>query len=164
MLRLDPDQNLVLDEQDSLILNSTTTTPRTTIEILTESYVNSFLENNRSRRKMSTVVNEQDKMFDSNKLTNLHSISGNSIPILDNELANKKHVDDLLGEGSILRFDQTLQNYLKVSDGDTLYNLEENDKIQTKATPKFRELYTKKPIHQYTKKWTLSFTSKEYKM
>ena len=36
LLRLDPDEKLNLEEQDSLILNSTLTSPKTTIEIPTK--------------------------------------------------------------------------------------------------------------------------------
>ena len=41
MLRLDPDEKLKLDEQDSIIPNSTLTSPKTTKEIPTKSYVDS---------------------------------------------------------------------------------------------------------------------------
>ena len=39
LLRLDPAENLNLDEQDSLILNSTLTSPKTIIEVPTKNYV-----------------------------------------------------------------------------------------------------------------------------
>ena len=37
LLRLDPDQNLYLDEQDSIILRFTLTSPKTIIELPTKS-------------------------------------------------------------------------------------------------------------------------------
>ena len=56
-------------------------------------------------------------------------------PSSDDELSNKKYVDDSIGEGTILRFNQTLQNYLKVSVGNDTYNLTKYDRIQiTDAT------------------------------
>ena len=78
LLRLDPDEKL---EQDSIILNSTLTTPKTILEIPTKIYV--------------------DNKFD---------------------------------DPSILRFNQTLQNYLKVSVGNDTYNLTKYDKIQITDT------------------------------
>ena len=39
LLRLDPDEKLKLDEQDSIFLNSTLTSPKTIIEIPTKNYV-----------------------------------------------------------------------------------------------------------------------------
>ena len=61
------------------------------------------------------MFNDQDNEFDNNKLTNLVSVTVNRGPSSDNELANKKHIDDSIGEGTIVRFYQTLQNYLRVS-------------------------------------------------
>ena len=46
----------------------------------------------------------------------------------------KKHVDDSIGEGTLLRFNQTLQNYLKVSVGNSVYNLTKYNKIQITDT------------------------------
>ena len=54
----------------------------------------------------------------------------NRNPISDNELANKEDVDDSIGDGNVLRFNQTLENYQKVSVGKDTYNLTKNDKIQ----------------------------------
>ena len=55
MLRLDPDEKLDLNNQDSIILNSTLTSPKTIIEIPTKSYIDSLHEENeRSRRDLGT--------------------------------------------------------------------------------------------------------------
>ena len=43
LLRLEPDKKLKLDEQDSIVLNSTLTIPKTIIELLTESYIDRSL-------------------------------------------------------------------------------------------------------------------------
>ena len=75
------------------------------------------------------VKNNQDNNLNNNKLTNLDSIQVNRNPSLDNEVTNKKYVDDSIGEGTLLRFNQTLTNYLKVSVGNNTYNLTKYDKI-----------------------------------
>ena len=85
MLRLDPDEKLNLDEQDSIVLNSTLTSPKTIIELPTKNYVDSLHENSRKRR----VFNDQDTEFDNNNLSNLDSVTVNRNPNLDDELANK---------------------------------------------------------------------------
>ena len=72
---------------------------------------------------MSIVFNDQDKEFDNIKLTNSDSSTVNRDPTTDNEVSNKKYIDIELDENTILRFNQTLQNYLKVSIGDDVYNL-----------------------------------------
>ena len=135
MIRLNPDEKLRLDEQDSIVFNSSSTSPRTIIELPTKSYVDRLHEINRNRRDLSSVFNDQDNEFDNNKLTKLDSITVCRDPSSDNELANKKYVDDSIGEGNVLRFNQTLQNYLKVSVGNDTYNLYKYDKMQiTDAT------------------------------
>ena len=49
-------------------------------------------------------MNDQDHDSNDNKLTFIDSIRIDKIRILDGEAANKKYVDDTLGEGSILRY------------------------------------------------------------
>ena len=80
------------------------------------------------------MFNYQDNEFDINKLTNLDSVTVNRYPNLDNELANKNHIDDEIDKNTVLRFNQTLQNYLKVSVGNDTYNLTNYDKIQITDT------------------------------
>ena len=53
-------------------------------------------------------------------------------------MANKKYIDDELDKNTVLRFNQTLQNYLKVSVGNDIYNLTKYDKIQIIDTTKMR--------------------------
>ena len=130
LLRLDPKGKIHYGKLDSILVNSSITSPRTIIELPTKSYVDSLHEINRDRRNSSSVFNDQDNEFDNNKLNNLHSITVNSDPNLDNELSNKKYVDDSIREGTILRFNQTLENYLKVSVGNDTYNLTNYNKIQ----------------------------------
>ena len=123
LLRLDPNEKLKLDEQNSIILNSTLTSPKTIIELPIKSYADSLHEINRNRRDLSSVFNDQDNEFDNNKLTNLDSITVNRNPSSNNDLANKKYVDDSMGGGNILRYDPTLQTHLKVSVGNDIYKL-----------------------------------------
>ena len=138
MLRLDPDEKLKLDEQDSKILNSNLTSPKAIIELPKKSYVDSLHESSRNRRDLSSVFNDQDNEFDNKKLTNLDSITVNRNPNLDNELANKKYIDDELDKNIVLRFNQTLENYLKVSVGNDTYILTKYDKIQITDTTFFK--------------------------
>ena len=102
LLRLHPDEKLNLDEHDSLLLNSTLTLPNTIIELPTKSYIDSLHESSRNIRDLSSVFNHQNNEFDNNTLTNLDSVTVNRNPSLDNELSNKKYVDDSIGEGTIL--------------------------------------------------------------
>ena len=76
------------------------------------------------------VKNNQDNDLNDKKLTNLDSVTVNRNPTSDNEVSNKKYIDDELDKNTILRFNQTLSNYLKVSVGNDTYNLTKYDKIQ----------------------------------
>ena len=102
-------------------------------EVITKAYVDQFhQETERSRRDLGidfydessdSVKNNQDNDLIDKKLTNIDSVVVNREPASDNELANKKYADDSLTGGNILRFNQTLENYLKVSVGNDTYNL-----------------------------------------
>ena len=108
-------------------------------EVITKAYVDQFhQENERSRRDLGTnfynesnelVRNNQDNNLNDKKLTNIDSITVNRNPTLDNELSNKKYIDDELDKNRIVRFNQTLENYLKVSVGRDIYNLTKYNKI-----------------------------------
>ena len=118
MLRLDCNEEIKLDEQVSVIHLSTLTLSTPITKTPTIAYIDSLSENDRNRRDFSTVFNDQDNEFDSINLTNLDSITlVDRNPGSDNELANKNYVDDTIVEIKINRFNQTLQNYLKVSAG-----------------------------------------------
>ena len=129
LLRLDPNEQLDLDNQDSIILNSSLTSLKKIIELPTKAYINSLHEENeRSRRDFydessNLVKNNQDNDFNDKKLTNIDSITINRNPSSDNEVSNKKYIDNELDKNTIVRFNQTLQNYLKVSVGNDTYNL-----------------------------------------
>ena len=100
-------------------------------------------ENERSRRDVGLdfysessdlVKNNQDNDLNDNKLTNKNSVTVNREPNSDNELANIKYIDNQLDQNTILRFNQTLENYLKVSVGDNIYYLSKYNKIQKTDT------------------------------
>ena len=139
LLRLDPDGNIKPNEQYSLVLKSTLTSPKTIIEIPTKTYVDSLHESSRTRHDLSSVFNDQDNEFDIKKLTNLDSVLVNGNRSSDNELSFKKHVDDSIGEGTIVGFNQSLQNDLKVSVGNDIYHLTKYDKIQSTDTTIFKK-------------------------
>ena len=84
------------------------------------------------------VKNNQDNDLNDNKLTNLDSITVNREPNSDNEVSNKKYVDDTIGEGTLVRFIQTFQNYLKVSVGNDIYFLTKYDRIQLTDVTRIR--------------------------
>ena len=99
LLRLDPNETLDSDNQDSILLNSTLTSSRKMIEIPTKSYIDGLQdENERSRRYLGIdfydestdlVRNNQDNDLNDNKLTNLDSITNNRNPTSDKEVSNK---------------------------------------------------------------------------
>ena len=109
-------------------------------EVLTKAYVDQFhQENERSRRELGfefydesndIVKNNQDNDLNDKKLTNLDSITLNRKTTSDNEISNKKYVDDELDKNTKVRFTETLQNYLKVFIGNVINNLTKYDKIQ----------------------------------
>ena len=119
-----------LDEQDSILLNSTLTSPKTIIEWPTKSYVDSLHGNSRNRRDLSSVFNDQDKELNNNNLTNIDSFTVNRNPNSKNELVDKKYLEVELDKNTVFRFNQTLENYLKVSVGNDTYKVTKYDKIQ----------------------------------
>ena len=129
--------NYNLTNINSIILNKQAENDN---EVITKSYVDQFhQENERSRRDVGLdffdessdlVKNNQDNDFNDNKLTNLDSLTVNRDPSSDNELANKKYIDDELDKNTVLRFNQTLESYLEVSVGNDTYNLTKFNKIQ----------------------------------
>ena len=115
-------------------------------EVITKFYVDQFhQENERSRRDLgidfydessNLVKNNQDNDFNDNKLININSIKINNDPVDNDHVSNKKYVDDQLDKNTILRFNQTLTNYLKVSVGNDTYNLTKYNKYYlTDKTP-----------------------------
>ena len=113
-------------------------------QVITKAYVDQFhRENERSRRDLGIdfynesddiVKNNRDNNLNDNKLTNKNSITINNNPTDDNHVSNKKYIDDELDKNTILRFNQTLTNYLKVSVGNDIYNLTKYNKFQLTDT------------------------------
>ena len=85
MLGLDPHEQFKLAEQDSMVLNSNLTSPKTIIELPTKSYVDSLREISRNRRDLSSVYDDQDIEFQNKKITNLDSVSVKRNPSSDHE-------------------------------------------------------------------------------
>ena len=100
LLRLDFDEKLDLDNQDSIILSSTLTSPKTIIEIPTKAYIDSLHEEiERSRRDLGIdfydessdlVENNITKDFNDNIILNVRSIQINDDPSNDDHVVNKK--------------------------------------------------------------------------
>ena len=105
--------------------------------------VDSLHENSRISRDESSSLNDQNNEIDTNKLTYLDSVTVNWEPISDNELSTKKDIIDSIGECTLLIFNQTLENYLKVSVGTDTYNITKYNKKQitdtTEKKPKHRQ-------------------------
>ena len=108
-------------------------------EVITKAYVDQFHQENERRNlgidfyneSADLVKNNQDNNLNDKKLTNLDSVKINRNPTLDNEVANKKYFDDSIGGNkNVLEFDQSEDNYLKVSVGNDTYNLSKYNKIQ----------------------------------
>ena len=169
LLRLDPDEKLNLEEGDSILLNSALTSPKTIIELPTKSYIDSLHEENERNRKdlgsdfydesNELVKNNQDNDFNDNKLTNIDSITNNRNPTADNEVSKKNYIGDELDEETIVRFNQTLQNYLKVSVGVDTCNLAKYDKRNITDITEFRNPNTGQILLQ---KWMLKCLKKSY--
>ena len=97
-------------------------------------YVDNLHEINRNGRDLSSVYNDEDNEFYNKKLTDLDNVIVNRNPTSDNEVSNEKYVGDSIGEGTILRFNKTLENYKKVSVGNDTKNITSCDKIQITDT------------------------------
>ena len=133
--------NYTITNVNSITLNTQAVNDN---HVITKAYVDQFhQENERSRRDLGiNFYNEstdimkinQDNDLNDKNLLNLDSVTVNGDPSSDNEVSNKKYVDDELDKNTVVRFIQTLQNYLKVSVGDDSYNLTKYDKIQITDT------------------------------
>ena len=127
--------NYNLTNINSITLNNQ---PINDNEVVTKSYVDQFHnDNERSRRELGIdfynesnilVKNNQDNDLNDKKLTNINSITINNNPTDDNHVCNKKYIDNELDKNTIVRFYQTLSNYLKVSVGNDIYHLTKYNK------------------------------------
>ena len=113
-------------------------------QVITKAYVDQFhQENERSRRFLGIdfyeestelLKNNQDNDLNDKKLLNINSVTVNNNPTDDNQVSNKKYFDDELNKTTIVRFNQTLEKYLKVYVGNNRVNLTKYDKIQLTDT------------------------------
>ena len=109
LLRLDPDEKL---EQDSIILNSTLTTPKTILKIPTINYVvNKFNDS-------SILKNVDNVDFNDKDIDNVGWIKVNKWPRDAEHLTPKLYVDNTIYESSLLRLHR-----------DEKLNLDEQDSI-----------------------------------
>ena len=67
------------------------------------------------------VKNNQGNDANDKNLTNLDCITVNIDPNSDNEVSNKKYVDNGIDKKTILRFTKKVRIYLKVSVGNGTY-------------------------------------------
>ena len=113
-------------------------------QIITKTFVGQFYQKiERSRRALgidfyngstNLVENNHNNNFNYKKFSNLDNNLVNRQHISDNELANRKIVDNSLNSGNILKFNQTLKNFIKISVGNDVYFVIKNDKIQITDT------------------------------
>ena len=119
-----------------------------------DSHLTAKLYVDNSIDESSLVRNTRDNDFGNYNLTNIKSITLNKQAESDNEVITKAYVDqfhqetertrrdlgiDFYNESStILRFNQTLKNYLKISVGNDTYNLTKYDKIQITDTTEIK--------------------------
>ena len=109
-------------------------------QVTTKAYVDQLHQQNEKSRpdlgidfyneSNDLVKNNQDNDLNDKNLTNIDSITVIRDPTSDNEVTNKKNIDDELVKYTFLRFNQTLQIYLKIFVGNDIYNLTKYDKIQ----------------------------------
>ena len=69
----------------------------------------------------------------------------------------KKYIDNELDKNTVLRFNQTLETYLKVSVGNDTYNLTKHNKIQISDTTEMRYPNTGSDLLQ---KWNIKCNNK----
>ena len=110
-----------------------------------DSHLRAKLYVDNSIDESSLVRNNKDNDFDNYNLTNINSITLNKQAENDNEVITKVYVDQFHQENersrrdlgldfydetsTLVRFNQTLQNYLTVSVGNDTYNLTKYNKI-----------------------------------
>ena len=89
MLRTEAIQKLNSDEQVYVFLNSTLRSPETFLELSKKAYSDSLSVNDRKRRNIPTLFNDQVNVFENKKLTNFDSVTVNRNPTTDNERSKK---------------------------------------------------------------------------
>ena len=124
LLKLELDEELKLDYQESITLNNCLTSPETKKEIPTKTYIDSSSENIRKRRNMSTMFNDQDIEFSNIKFTNnIDPITINRKPNSDSAPANKKYIDEEIDKPTAISLNQILEKHSEVRVGDKVFAL-----------------------------------------
>ena len=104
-LRLDPNEKLNLNEQASILLNSTLTSPKTIIKLSTKFYV----DNKFNEPSIIIIKNTTHVDFNDENLDNVRFIEVNTFPAFPNHLTAKFFVDKAISysvdESSLLRLD-----------------------------------------------------------
>ena len=103
------------------------------------------------------VKNNQDNDLNYNKLTNIDSLTVNRSPSSDNELANKKYIDDEIDKNTIVRFSQQLRKYLKVSVRNDTYNLSKYKKLSISYVTEIKFPYSG---IEFLQKWNILCNNK----
>ena len=88
---------------------------------------------------------------------NVDSVTVNRDPSSHYELPNKKEDDESKREGILVRFNQTLENYLKVSVGNDTFKPTKFDKIQFIDTTKVKFSNSGANLLQ---KWNIKYNDK----
>ena len=97
LLRLDSNEKLYPNEQDSIIPSSTLTSPKTIIEVATKTYVDKKL-NDANTIKNTTYIDLNDR-----NITNARFLQVNQWPQIDSHLTPKLYVDNAIDELSLVR-------------------------------------------------------------
>ena len=92
-------------------------------DVNTKAYLDQFHQENEQLRRdlgidfynesKDLVKFNQDFDFNDRKLTNLDSMSVSSNPKINEEVKNKIYVDGELDKNTIVKFNQTIEKYLK---------------------------------------------------
>ena len=83
------------------------------IRVTTRSYVDFSFENGRGILILCVKFFDQLNDFSDNNMSKLNSITNIRNPSLDEESTNQKHDDKILN-GTIVRFNETLENFSEV--------------------------------------------------
>ena len=94
--------------------------------------------NKRNRCVFSLVFNDHDNDFDPKRLTSLDSFTVSRNPPINEEVSNKKFVDDETDKKIFLNFNQTLQYYLTASVANKVYNLTKYNRKHERNTTIFK--------------------------
>ena len=90
LLKIDPYERLKLDEQGSISPKSSLNSPKAIPKVPPKAHVDFSTGNDRNRRDLFSVFNNQDAEFDNHNTNNLYTNTINNLPPSDNELEKIK--------------------------------------------------------------------------